>query len=361
MPKTWITIPMETLWKNFHEESKTWIIPAFPTRRWGHVYTKTSTTDVKAIDTVILNLKAKGRVVRKRICRESTEKHKQKFYKIEEMLTEKLDNERFNLNANTIEEAKTYMLARAKQVLRLGYFMKELNEHDWGVEKISEKDGKLFQSIYLLKDYRGKGLYKSLVKHTILTSYECDLVEYLNAKDIKYVCEDLNPYIEYQKISEFYRGNVTRRSGVEFMNHIDEGLYILEVIGASDTAKKAYCIHPIFQPDETFKHNFNWNVMGTLRSPLVMAATIEYRSVANEYLSTRKIESIEEIRLSPLEDVNDMLIADKIQNRKDFELYHLGKHDRSNELDEYFKNWFKRLQISEEFYQEIKAKIEPQF
>ena len=52
-----------------------------------------------------------------------------------------------------------------------------------------------------------------------------------------------------------------------------------------------------------------------------------------------------------------ILIADKIQNRKDFELYHLGKHERSDELDSYFKNWLERLNISEEFYQETKNEL----
>jgi hypothetical protein len=52
-----------------------------------------------------------------------------------------------------------------------------------------------------------------------------------------------------------------------------------------------------------------------------------------------------------------MLIADKIQNRKDFELYHLGKHERSSELDSYFKNWLERLDITEEFYQETKKEL----
>ena len=52
-----------------------------------------------------------------------------------------------------------------------------------------------------------------------------------------------------------------------------------------------------------------------------------------------------------------MLIADKIQNRKDFELYHLGKHERSSELEQYFKNWLERLNITEEFYQEIKREF----
>jgi len=58
-----------------------------------------------------------------------------------------------------------------------------------------------------------------------------------------------------------------------------------------------------------------------------------------------------------LKEVNDMLISDKIQNRKDFEIYHLGKHERSSQLDQYFKNWLTKLDISEEQYQEFKKQM----
>jgi hypothetical protein len=159
---------------------------------------------------------------------------------------------------------------------------------------------------------------------------------------------------EYQIISDFYGDKITNRSGVKLMNHIDEGLYILEKIGSSDVAKRAYSLHPIIQDDKSLVEN--QHLLKNIDSDVIIAS-IEYRSVANEYLSKRDINSIDEIRLSPLKDVNDMLIADKIQNRKDFELYHLGKHERSSELDQYFKNWLERLNISEEFYQEIKKEL----
>ena len=159
---------------------------------------------------------------------------------------------------------------------------------------------------------------------------------------------------EYQIISDFYGDKITNRSGVKLMNHIDEGLYILEKIGSSDVTKRAYSLHPIIQDDKSLVEN--QHLLKNIDSDVIIAS-IEYRSVANEYLSKRDINSIDEIRLSPLKDVNDMLIADKIQNRKDFELYHLGKHERSSELDQYFKNWLERLNISEEFYQEIKKEL----
>ena len=85
--------------------------------------------------------------------------------------------------------------------------------------------------------------------------------------------------------------------------------------------------------------------------PEVLIAVMEYRSVANEYLSQREIKSIDEIRLSPLKDVNDMLIADKVQNYKDFEIYHKSTHARSKELDQYFKNWLRKLNINPDQYQ----------
>ena len=53
--------------------------------------------------------------------------------------------------------------------------------------------------------------------------------------------------IEYNIIKAFYGEERANRSGVLLINHIDEGLHILEKIGASEKSKKAYCLHPILQ------------------------------------------------------------------------------------------------------------------
>lgn len=261
--------------------------------------------------------------------------------------------ERLNHDAYTILEARNYITNRAVQMLRLDYKLLFIQNHEWGVNSFFKKDDKIFQAIYILKPFRGTGIYKKYVKHTIVTSWDCGIERYLGTNNIDHVIEDLNPYAEYYMIANYYGFKTTKRTGVYYMNHVDEGLAILEWIGASHLSKKAYAIHPIYQGDEDLAYNKDLYEI----DPKVMLRAIEYRSVANEYLSQRTITSLDEIRLSPLKDVNDMLIADKVQNRKDFELYHYGKHPRSKELMEYFINWLTKLGISEEQYQEFKNKL----
>jgi hypothetical protein len=135
---------------------------------------------------------------------------------------------------------------------------------------------------------------------------------------------------------------------VHLVNHIDEGLYVLKRIGASEFAQRAYAIHPILQGDEDLAAFWNSE---QVRKPLlcylhfllflshaaadvprscqveqmdrrVLLLGMEYRNTANNYLSFKSPD--EQIRLSPIVDVNHMLVADKVQNRKDFEIYHKG-------------------------------------
>jgi hypothetical protein len=153
----------------------------------------------------------------------------------------------------------------------------------------------------------------------------------------------------YQLISTYYGDQQALRSGVPLMNHILEGLSVMDGLGASIAAMHAYCLHPILQADEALAEAAQQDFSEI--DPWVLILAMEYRKTANAYLSKRQIKSISEIELSPLKEVNDMLIADKVQNRKDFELYHKGTHPRSEELEQYFKNWLERLEVSETDYQ----------
>lgn len=158
--------------------------------------------------------------------------------------------------------------------------------------------------------------------------------------------------IEYQMVSEFYAGRVTARSKIPLMNHINEGVYILNKLGTSIAAKRAFCLHPMLQGDKELAAN--WETVTVNCDKLAILLAMEYRNVANKYLSHRVISSIDEIELSPLDEVNKMLIADKIQNRKDFTFYHrygnlmnlTPVHPRTVELEQYFQNWLARLGVT---------------
>lgn len=142
----------------------------------------------------------------------------------------------------------------------------------------------------------------------------------------------------YKLISNYYDQSKTKRSGIPLINHIDEGIEILKGIGADEDTIEAYCLHPLLQSDEEFNKNLNMDFSKVSTSALVLA--VEYRRVANSYLSTNKMEDFVGFTN---EKIKQMLYADKIQNEKDFALYHEGKHERSEELREYFNNWLNIL------------------
>lgn len=164
-------------------------------------------------------------------------------------------------------------------------------------------------------------------------------------------------------IQGYYNIKKAERSGVPLINHITEGLKILELLDASDETKAAYCLHPMFQSDQEL---FTNRRLLFTYSPWLVALIMEYRNIANASLSdmiTRGVDgNIDEswvvpvfktgrkIKTSVLFQVNQMLIADKVQNRKDFEIYHKGTHARSMELDFYFKEWLKALWVDENHY-----------
>jgi hypothetical protein len=160
--------------------------------------------------------------------------------------------------------------------------------------------------------------------------------------------------LEYRAIATHYGTRVARRSGVPLMHHIDEGLAILHAIGASALAQRAFCLHPLVQADADLAASAP-RLRELSDDAYVLALAFEYRNIANAALSTRVLASAADIALSPLADVNAMLVADKVQNRKDFIAHHRGTHPHSAELDRYFALWLERLGVTEARYTELVA------
>ena len=157
----------------------------------------------------------------------------------------------------------------------------------------------------------------------------------------------------YKLIADFYGDRCSKRSDVPLMNHINEGIVVLERIGANIKVQEAFATHPLFQADVDLSKNFR---LVSELDQAVVALSFEYRNIANSFLTQHMPKDA--VMLSPIAEVNQMLIADKVQNRKDFILYHFGIHEKSDILDRYFKVWLSALGISEMQYQELIAELD---
>ena len=148
----------------------------------------------------------------------------------------------------------------------------------------------------------------------------------------------------YKIISEIYGNSVAKRSGAPLINHINEGLVVLKNLGTSLYAQEAYMVHPITQNNEYFDkyHHRLYELNGR-----TVLYAMEYAKTANNWLCGMPRPKTP---LSSIFEVNQMLVADKIQNRKDFEIYHKATHENSAALDQYFKDWLEVLCVPEEAY-----------
>lgn len=267
---------------------------------------------------------------------------------------------RFIEDADTEEEAAKYFQNRLIQLLSNGWTRGSVYEPlEWGLHCTAKNDdlypSQVFHSIFVYTKYRSQGHYKKWVAEhpdaVMFTVSDCNIEGYFNSHGIKYVLAHPPSFPEYKLIESHYGNKTARRSGVHLMNHIDEGLWILKKIGASDLAHRAYALHPLVQDDLALAEFFA-SENKALVDPSVLMLAMEYRWVANSYLSFHPSRPLAEIKLSPLTEVNQMLIADKIQNRKDFEAFHLATHPNSKRLQQYFSEWLERLGVSESTYQE---------
>ena len=161
----------------------------------------------------------------------------------------------------------------------------------------------------------------------------------------------------YNVISEFYKGKATSK-GIPYINHIDEGVGHLENLHVSDVLINAFILHPFVQCV---------NLKGTYKDCLLTEKELEkhinifeikpeiayelllYRKFANSYLCRPEtdgysiVEAYEDIKeLQNYQGTIRMLIADKLQNFKDFLLYRQD-HPRVKQLTTYFTYWLNIL------------------
>lgn len=147
------------------------------------------------------------------------------------------------------------------------------------------------------------------------------------------------------EINHYYGDKCAKRSGVPLINHINEGIAILQSIGADEEVQAAFALHPITQNEDI--ETFNWSYK---HKKIVVVFAEQYAEIANSYLcrpETDHIQSSKDLKKHlknySVIEIIQMLYADKVQNRKDFQLYHLGTHERSDQLERYFDIWIDYL------------------
>ena len=297
---------------------------------------------------------------------------------------------RFNFNAKTVEEAGEYFRNRAFQLLRDDFewsgFVTPLiwNGVIWGAKTSffdREHPEDKYVSIYVLEGHQNQGhmkRYLSTSEETFVTTDPCGVFDYLyqHAYEV-YLTGDWLTLPGYRQIEKYYGSRKANRSGQYLMQHIDEGIAILHFLG-EDSLGDAFAFHPLVQNDEDLKANFNSLIpeeeydstnpealyplnANDIPNPYDLLLAFEYRNIANQFLSKMEghpgFKDASEIVLSPLTQVNTMLRADKIQNYKDFLLYHAKSHPRRDWLDKYFMQWFERLEISWEDFESYLRKL----
>jgi hypothetical protein len=250
-------------------------------------------------------------------------------------------------DATSEEEVIQYFKTRHLQLASIGFSWDRKiykNEDGYVIHVTEDSTGKSYDGFYVMLQDRGQGASQRLINKLgeIITINDCGVVSFLQKHQKPHrVISGPFDMPEYKMVEQFYGDGYAKRSNIWFMNHIDEGMIILNYLKKSDAAKAGFCLHPLTQDDDNLGKNFS--MLSKEGNPYNVGLSLEYRNIANAYLSKREINSIDEIALSPLVEVNDMLIADKVQNYKDFLLYHRGTHPRSDILENYFNNWLKKL------------------
>ncbi len=178
----------------------------------------------------------------------------------------------------------------------------------------------------------------------------------------------LNSYA-YLIIASRYGDQRAERSQVPLINHIHEGLILLQELKAEPMTMRAWCLHPLFQGDRDMLNEWEPDPRLPGRRPMdygqitsrEMLLTMEYRMRAQAYLAHHV--SIPELFPQPsaLPEVNKMLLADKVQNCRDFERFHEGTHGNSLGLAIYFRKWlhFLSCQYGSARHKELVAAITP--
>lgn len=156
---------------------------------------------------------------------------------------------------------------------------------------------------------------------------------------------------EYIQIRKFYAGRTCKRTGVAHIEHIDQGLRILDDLNAPQDTKRAWCLHPLAQAVTSGSDRKDKNVgaylLGRWRNRVAATRAFDYALSADQVLSRDPLHRFDNIVKPTLASTYMMLVADKIQNYHHFESEwdSFDPQDRYR-LSTYFDRWHDVLSLN---------------
>ena len=163
----------------------------------------------------------------------------------------------------------------------------------------------------------------------------------------------------YLAIAESFKGKTAERTSLPYMNHIDEGLRVLDALDATLVTKQAFCLHPLVQLDTVLINEITSVGYINTATPQAILLAMEYRNCLNKIssksviskFSPRFVEKLQS-RIKTFPGLYHMAVADKIQNNKDFTENYIdgsSKHANYKGLTRYFNFWLHNiLRLSDE-------------
>lgn len=295
-----------------------------------------------------------------------------------------------NFDANSDDEITQYFITSIKgmnaviqqnnEPIDALYRLVSLQFRQQYVEATISYNQKQYKSYYIRKSYRGQRIFESICKEvvskneTILTTKSCNIETVLDKFEVNYVVAKTFFDFEspaYELISTYYGDERTKRNNVPKLYHILEGLSILSRTSLlSNSVDKdtldAYCLHPLTQAQDYYARDLldNYNKSNERTNVVLLAS--QYAVVANSYLlhhhmSDSKLQKLQKDLQQMLvgqHKIIQMLVADKIQNRKDFHAYYTASSYKNYvELTSYFEHWLQQLDVNKAMIQTLNTAI----
>ncbi len=258
----------------------------------------------------------------------------------------------FNYDAETHSEALKYLKLRSVQLLKFNYFIQRVQYTNFGWIAYYDNANTpqdlctKYVAIYVLKQYRGKGILSNFMKsnpdYKFINLVEMGLLgKMISAADtIPHINVGFEDYHEYrlENLKKHYEDSMYDNWNY-YISYTYKVMAVNKWLNFSKICTDSLIILPLLWSDKDFVNN--WKTI-TISSNLAFFIS-EYKNVSKNYNLDRKIQSTSDIVISPITDVNNLLLSTAIVNYNNYENHYKLTHPRASLFGEYYKNWLVRL------------------